>query len=243
MIKREYNKSYSSFLQRDMEILIFGDGGKPVIFFPTRTARFYDYEDWKVIEALQPKIQARELQIICVDSTDAQSFYNKSIHPSERIKQHLLFEKYILFELLPFIKQKNNNPYVISAGCSLGAYHAANIAFRYPQFFKKMVAMSGRYDLTLKLQYFDDLFEGYFDENIYLNTPSKYIPNLQSEQAIRILNKLDIIIAIGKEDAFLQNNLLLHNSLDAKGIKHQFNLWNGEAHKAQYWREMVKMYL
>ena len=35
-------------------------------------------------------------------------------------------EKYILFEVIPFINKKNSNPYLIAAGCSLGAFHAAN---------------------------------------------------------------------------------------------------------------------
>ena len=41
---REYHKQFSQHLQRDMELLIFGHGGRAVLFFPTRMARFYDYE-------------------------------------------------------------------------------------------------------------------------------------------------------------------------------------------------------
>ena len=44
-MNREYHKWFSPSLGRDMELLIFGDAGEPVIFFPTRTAHFYDYED------------------------------------------------------------------------------------------------------------------------------------------------------------------------------------------------------
>lgn len=241
-MKREYVKSYSKSLQKDMEMLVFGEVGKPVIFFPTRTARFFDYEDWRVIDALRPKIENEEIQVYCVDSVDTESLYNKGIPAAERIKRHAFFERYILAELVPYIKRKNTNPYFISAGCSLGAYHSTNIAFRYPQFFKKVVSMSGRYDLTLKLTYFDDLFDGYMDDNIYLNMPSKFIPNIKSPEALGMLRNLDITIAIGKEDAFINNNIELHEALLEKQIGHKFYLWDGEAHKAQYWREMVKLY-
>ncbi len=241
-LQREYQKWYSPHLQRDMELLVFGHAGKPVLFFPTRTARFYDYEDWKVIDALAPKIIRGELQIICLDSADKESFYNPNLHPSERIKRHELFERYILTEVIPFIKQGNTNPYLIAAGCSLGAYHAVNLAFRHPHLFKKVVGMSGRYDITITLPFFQDLLEGYVDELVYLHQPTQYLPNIQSEQSLRQIKKLDIIIAVGEEDAFLQNNLLLDKILTEKEIKHAFYLWKGEAHKAQYWSQMVQLY-
>jgi len=241
-IRRLYKKWYSPFLQHDMELLVFGFAGKPVLFFPTRTARFYDYEDWKVIDALQPKIDAGELQIFCVDSADKESFYNTSISPAERILKHNLFERYILQEVYPFIKTHNLNPYIISAGCSLGAYHAVNIAFRYPTMFSKVVGMSGRYDITIRLPYFEDLFDGYRDNHILYHMPTQYLPLIQSEALIQQLRKLEIIIAIGVEDAFLPNNQLLNEQLQSKQINHQFHLWKGEAHKAQYWSEMVQMY-
>ncbi|MEO7768467.1 MAG: alpha/beta hydrolase-fold protein, partial [Ferruginibacter sp.] len=134
-IKREYKKWFSPYLNREMELLIFGEGGSPVILFPTRTARFYDYEDWGVIEAMEEKISSGKIQVYCVDSIDHESFYCKNITPSDRIGRHLQFEKYLLYELLPFIRGQNNHPDIVSAGCSLGAYHAVNLAFRHPALF------------------------------------------------------------------------------------------------------------
>jgi esterase/lipase superfamily enzyme len=94
-MNREYHKWFSPHLQRDMELLIFGHTGDPVLFFPTRTARFFDYEDWGVIEALRRKIEAGSIQVWCLDSVDKDSFYSKDLHPAERILRHLQFEKYV----------------------------------------------------------------------------------------------------------------------------------------------------
>ena len=149
-----------------MELLVFGHAGKPVLFFPPRTARFYDYENWKIIEAIRPKIANGELQVFCVDSYDAESFYSFN-PPSEKIKKHLSYENYILEEVIPFIFSRNINCKILVAGCSLGGYHAINIAMRHPQYFYKVVSMSARYDLTLSSDKFPDLLNGYFDENIY----------------------------------------------------------------------------
>jgi len=240
-MKRAYQKWFSTILKKEIELLVFGHGGQPVIFFPTRTARFYDYENWGIIEALSPKIRNGQLQIFCVDSNDIESFYSNT-HPAEKIKRHLQYEQYILQELIPFIRTKNSNP-LVAAGCSLGGYHAVNIAFRHPAIFNKVVGMSARYDLTLSDIKFPDLLNGYFDENIYFNMPSMFVPNITDEQTLQQLRQMETVIVIGKEDPFLQNNERLTSALGTKEVGHNFYVWNEEAHRPKYWRQMVNLYL
>lgn len=242
-MNREYHKWFSPHLQRDMELLIFGHTGDPVLFFPTRTAHFFDYEDWGVIEALRRKIEAGSIQVWCLDSVDKDSFYSKELHPAERILRHLQFEKYVVEEVLALVQKKNPHPTVVAAGCSLGAWHAVNLAFKYPYLFHKVVGLSGRYDLTISLEHFDDLFDGYRNENIYYNTPSQFIPNLHHPELIVALKALEIIFVVGEKDVFMENNQALSNALWTKGIWNALHLWDGESHKARYWRHMVQLYL
>jgi len=226
-----------------MELLVFGHAGSPVLFFPTRTARFYDYEDWKVIDAIRPKIEAGTIQVYCLDSVDKESFYSPETPPNERILKHLRFESYILEEVLAVVRRLNPVKDLVLAGCSLGAYHAVNLAFKYPHLFHKVVALSGRFDLTLQMEHFDDLFEGYMDETIYFNMPSRFIPNLWDEPLIAQLKKMEIIFVVGYHDAFLENNRLLSEALWKKGIWNALHIWDGESHKPRYWRYMVQLYL
>jgi esterase/lipase superfamily enzyme len=212
------------------------------LFFPTRTAHFYDYEDWLVIEALRRKIEAGNLQVYCLDSIDKESFYAKDITPPARIARHLQYERYVLQEVLDLVRKKNPSPTLVAAGCSLGAYHAANLAFRYPDLFHKMVGLSGRYDLTTSMMYFDDLFEGYRDEEVYYNMPGLFIPNLRDEHFIKLMKAMEIIFVVGENDVFLENNRLLSNALWEKGIWNALHIWDGESHKAKYWRHMVQLY-
>jgi esterase/lipase superfamily enzyme len=242
-MNREYHTWFSPSLQRDMELLVFGHAGEPVLFFPTRTAHFYDYEDWLVIEALRRKIEAGNLQVYCLDSIDKESFYAKDITPPVRIVRHLQYEQYVLQEVLDLVRKKNPYRTFVAAGCSLGAYHAANLAFKYPALFHKMVGLSGRYDLTTSMMYFEDLFEGYRDENIYYNMPSQFIPNLRDEHFIKLMKAMEIIFVVGENDVFLENNRLLSNALWDKGIWNALHIWDGESHKAKYWRHMVQLYL
>ncbi|MBV5311715.1 MAG: esterase family protein [Prolixibacteraceae bacterium] len=242
-MNREYHRWYSPNLQRDMELLVYGHAGTRVLLFPTRTARFYDYENWNIIESIKHYIEDGCLQIYSLDSIDQESFYCFWAHPQGRIQRHIQYENYILNEVIPLTSIKNPNPFLMSVGCSMGAYHAMNIALKHPHLFGKLVALSGRYDLTLKLGMFDDLFSGYYSNTIYYNVPSHYIPNLPEGDQLQQIRKMKVTIVCGKEDVFLANNREFSETLKSKSIQHDFYEWDGMAHKAKYWRQMLPMYL
>jgi esterase/lipase superfamily enzyme len=124
-----------------------------------------------------------------------------------------------------------------------GRIHATNIAFRYPYLFKKLVAFSGRYDLTLNVECFNDLFDGFYNENIYFHTPNHFMPELECSWRLSKLREMDITFVIGKEDPFLQNNEHLSSILSNKGINHQLLVWNDRAHSGYYWRRMASLYI
>lgn len=241
-MQREYFKWFSTQLQKNMELLVFGHSGNRVLFFPTRGARFYDYENWRVIDALSDKINDGLLQIICVDSIDHESLYNIDIHPADRVLRHMQYEQYIIQEVLPFSLANNPDSKLFVAGCSLGAYHAVNIALRHPRLFNKVIGMSGRYDLTIQRGVFSDLFSGYADENVYFNMPNQFIANLNDDEIIDQLKQLEIIIAIGQEDTFLDDSRCLSSLLWDKEIWNALYNWDGEAHKPRFWRKMVQIY-
>ncbi|WP_183559827.1 esterase family protein [Mucilaginibacter sp. SP1R1] len=242
-MNREYIQWYSPVLQRNMEMLIFGYSGATVLFFPARMGRFYDYENWRVIESLRDKIEKGYIQVYCVDSCDCESFYSSGFHPAAKITRHIQYEQYILQEVMPFMHQKNSTSFKIVAGCSLGAYHAVNIALRHPGAFNKVVGMSGRYDIATKIGHYEDLLEGYWDENVYFNMPSQYIPNLGDEARLQGIKQMNIVLAIGREDVLLHNNLSLSRALTDKGIHNSIYIWEKEAHQARSWRQMVVNYL
>ena len=226
-----------------MEFLVFGHAGAKVLIFPTRDGRFYEYEDLRIVDSLSHKIEAGELQLFCLDSIDHETFYCFWNRPEDRIQRHIHFEHYVINEIIPFINAKNPNPFTIAHGCSLGAYHAANIAFRHPQLFQKLVAFSGRFDLTLEVESFRNLFDGHYDQDIYSHTPTHYLPELSCETQLHNLRKMDITIVIGKEDPFLPNNHELSRILNQKGIRHVLHEWDGRAHQGHYWRRMAPLYL
>src|SRR5262249_28810533 len=153
------------------------------------------------------------------------------------------YERYILEEVLPFTAWRNPNPELIAHGCSIGAYHAVNIATRHPARFERVVALSGRYDLTRPAGIFDDLFSGYYDEDIYFHTPNHFLPGLNDHWALNELRPLDITLVVGEQDPFYESTRELSRILDMKAVPHKLFIWQGEAHCAYYWRQMTCLYL
>lgn len=225
-----------------MELLVFGNGGVRVIVFPTREGRFFDYENFGLVNALGCRIDSGAIQLFCVDSVDSESLYAWHRTPCERIARHNAYERYILQEVVPLTGCVNKNPELTAHGCSIGAWHAVNIAFRNPAVFQRVVGLSGRYDLTQAVGTFPDLFSGHYNDDIYFHTPNHFIPNLSDPDLLDQLRSLQIAFAVGEHDPFGGSNRRLSQSLLEKGVEHRFDVWGGEAHCARYWREMAPCY-
>ena len=120
-----------------------------------------------MIGAVAHKIDAGEIQLYCVDSVDAESWYNRDVPPRWRIARHVQYENYLIDEVLPLIRQKNFDPHLVSLGCSFGGYHAVNIALRHPDRFTGFLSMSGAFDLS-------NFLGGYYDQDVYFNMPPHY---------------------------------------------------------------------
>jgi esterase/lipase superfamily enzyme len=236
-MNREYRKWHSSRLGREMELLVFGHAGLPVVVFPTSGGRFYEFEDRGMIATLRGRIDAGQLQMYCVDSVDMESWYNKQVPPRWRIARQLQYEDYLLSEVLPLVRQKNTHPRLISLGCSFGAYHAVNIALRHPDLFSGFLSLSGAFDLANFLQ-------GYYDQDCYLNLPTHYLPNLSDPWFFQRYAGNAYVLATGWDDQCLGQNQELDRIMRSKGIPHDLFIWDAHnAHDWPTWQRMVQQYL
>lgn len=217
-----------------MEMLVFGHGGSRMLVFPTSLGKYYEWEDRGMIATLQHQIDNGWLQIFCVDSVDAESWYDKNKHPGARAWRHMQYERYILDEVIPLSWQLNQTPYLIATGASFGAYHAMNLALRHPTALNRVVAMSGMYDIK-------QMTGGYDDQNVYQNDPSHYIMDVGGEH-LESIRRLDIIMATGKDDPHRANNEFMSGALWSKNIWHAMRWWDGWSHDWPYWRDMIRLY-
>jgi len=235
-MNREYYRWYSPSLDRNMELLVFGHGGARVLIFPTSQGRFFEWEDRGMMDTLREHLERGWLQVFCVDSVDAESWYNAWAHPSGRAYRHAQYDRYVYHEVLPFTRSKNRNPYMITVGASFGGYHAVNFGLKHPDAVHRILAMSGLYDIRR-------FTGGYSDDNVYFNNPVEYIPNEHDRRRLHWLYQLDIIIASGREDRLMGSARDLSGVLWSKGIGNALREWDGWAHDWPYWKDMLRLYI
>ncbi len=235
-MNREYHRWHSASLERDMELLVFGHAGARVIAFPTSMGRFYDWEDRGLVGALSEHLERGWIQLFCVDSVDAESWYAKERPPAERAQRHVQYDQYLLNEVLPFTVKQNPNPFLITTGASFGAYHAVNFALRYPQSVNRTIGMSGAYNIR-------HWADGYFDDNIYFNSPNDFISNEYEPERLQALQRQDIILAIGRDDPSRPSNEELSGKLWSKGIGNALRIWDGWCHDWPWWQRMIVLYI
>ena len=108
--------------------------GRGCLVFPTSQGRFYEYEDRGMVAALGDFLEKGWLQLYCVDSVDAESFYCRWAHPAGRIIRHLQYEDYLLNEVLPLSRAKNANPFLIAPRVQLWRLSCAQYCLSPPAF-------------------------------------------------------------------------------------------------------------
>ncbi len=234
---REYCKGYSTRLGREMEMLIFGHAGLPVVAFPTSGGRFFELEDRGMVAAVGDRIDAGQLQFFCVDSVDLESWYNRAAAPRARINRQMRYEEYVLQEALPLLRERNSDPRLVALGCSFGGYHAVNISLRHPDLFTGFVSLSGAFDLT-------NFLGGYYDQECYYNLPTHYLPNLSDPWFLDRIRRASCVLATGWDDQCLAQNQYLDRILNEKGIPHRFHVWEAlNSHDWPTWQRMAREYL
>src|SRR4030066_235598 len=97
----EYHKWWSPNLNQDMEMKVYGHAGKPVLVFPTKAGKFYEYEDYGMVEVLKPFLDDGRIQLFAVDSMDAQSWLNEGVPMPDRVRRTDQYEAYLTHAVFP----------------------------------------------------------------------------------------------------------------------------------------------
>ncbi|MFN2543831.1 MAG: esterase family protein [Actinomycetota bacterium] len=229
---REYVKNWSPALGRDMELLVFGGGGLPVLIFPTSEGRFYQWEDFGMVDALRDRTDAGFIQLWCVDSVDSESWYDRGRSPQQRVERHLDYERYLVEELIPRMPERP-----VAAGSSLGAFHAILLALRRPESLRGFIALSGAVDTGRFL-------DGDLSGPAYYASPLAFLPDLHDEAVLGPLRGMEKkVIASGEEDTNLHEVEQVAKHLLDRGVDVAFDRWPGWAHDWPYWKEMMRAYI
>ena len=236
---REIHQWYSPALQKEMPIATYGHYGFALLMIPTAAADFLEYERFELIDHLAPMIDAGKIKVFSVNSINTESWMNKGMEGAHKAIRQNQFNEYIFNEVVPFIQTHTSRETpIVTTGASFGALHAMNVFLKRPDLFRGVIAMSGVYDL---MEYTD----GYYDEQVYFNSPIHYIPNLTDHETLEKIRTGKMVIASGSgshEDP--EANRRFSGVLHSKSIPHDLEIWADDIHHDwPTWRKMLPYFI
>lgn len=231
---------HSPSLNKHMEIAVYGHYGFALLMIPTAAADYLEYERFQLIDTIAKPISEGKVKVFSVNSINTESWLNNHMSGRDKAVRHQQFNEYIFNEVIPYIKsQTSPDTPIIAAGASFGALHSANLFFRRPDLINGVIAMSGCYDLTAYTK-------GYYDDNVYFNSPVHYLRNLSDEAYLakyRASKHIHIVTGSGSyEDP--DSSRYLSSVLNSKNIPHELEVWGHDIpHDWPSWRKMLPHYL
>jgi esterase/lipase superfamily enzyme len=239
-MNREVAELWSDAIGAAGTVIRYGHWGRPVLAFPSEQGRAWDFENNGMVGAVAGLIEAGRLKIYCVDSFDAASWSNQDIPVEERARQHGRYESWILDDVVPWIHQDMNGPAeVVTLGCSLGAYHAANFTLKRADLFPLAMCLSGNYDPASWSGWGERGTEAYF------NNPLDYVQHLQGGHLDWLRGRVSLLLVCGQgqwEDTTgsLDSTRRFAGLLASQGIRHELDLWGHDVpHDWPSWRAQL----
>ncbi len=233
-----YFKEYSQNLGREMEFKLYGSSGKLCFAFPPQDGRFFDFENFGMVNTLSPWIESGRLALICPDSIDNETWSYEGGDPHERILLHEHWFRYITEELVPRVKALTGSTgKAIVTGCSMGGVHSGNFFFRRPDLFDVIVSLSGLFDAS----YF---FHSYMEPLVYDNSPVHFLQGMPEDHPYMTLYRQSrIILCVGQgawEDELLAGTRHMDQILRQKSIPAWVDYWgNDVSHDWCWWQKQL----
>ena len=233
---------FSSRVNRDMRIKIYGHFGVPIICFPCQGKQSDDFMNNGMIDTLSDYIEAGLIKLYCLDANDDATVDNTSWDRGYATWMFDQYHEYVFEEVLPFVYDKQGGyclPYLF--GMSMGATHSAICFFRRPDLFAGFLGISGNYDSS-------HWFSDHFDSYAYNNSPVHFLANMDPNHPwINEYNHKKMIVVVGSgawEHLVAYSNTWLKDVTDAKGINVWYNFWDENAtHDWPSWKYQARYFI
>jgi esterase/lipase superfamily enzyme len=232
----EQHRQPGRALGREMELREYGEGGQPLLAFPSQDGRVWDFEGFGMVEAIRPMIEAGRVHLFAVDGNDWESWTNLSVSAAQRARRHLDYDRYVMDEVVPLLKKRTGLESLWTTGCSMGAFHAANFFFRRPDAFDGVIGISGLYQVSG--------FVGDFcNDDVYFNSPLYFLHRLEEPRYLERFRHSKIAFLAGQgayEEDCLRDMRALERVLKSKEVPAWFDYWGPDVnHDWPWWRRML----
>jgi esterase/lipase superfamily enzyme len=226
-----------------VQVNAYGHWGRPLLAFPSQEGAAWDWESNGMVEAVRPLLDDGRLKLYCVSSHDSSSWHRHDLSLEQRAREHLPYEHWITERVAPWIQGETHTHEILLAGCSFGAYHAANFTLKRADLFPLAVCMSGVYDVSV--------VGGGWErgDSAYFNNPMDYVGHLEGEHLDWLRGRASLVLVCGQgqwEDTTgaLESTRSFAGLLAEKGIRHELDLWGHDVpHDWPSWRRQLAHHL
>lgn len=232
-------------LSRPGTVIRYGHHGRPVLVFPSEQGRAWDYENNGMVGAVADLVDAGRVKLYCVDSFDGETWADRSAPLEERARRHRAYESWISGAVASFIGA--DSPGVDQAtvtGCSLGAYHALQMALTRPDLFPVAICQSGNYDPSTWHAWGDR------GDAAYFTNPTDYVPHLHGGHLDWLRSRLHVVLVVGQgawethPTGSLPSARRMAHLLGEKELSHELDLWGHDvAHDWPWWQRQLAHHL
>lgn len=233
---------YSGRVQREVTLARWGYYGQPVLVFPTAGGDAEEIERWRVIDALSPLIRAGRIKVYSCDSVAGQAWFAREGSPAHRMWLMNQFQEYVRYEVAPAIHHdcRSDGLPIWVAGASIGALHATSVVCRYPDVYRRALAMSGTFDLMRFSE------TEHYTADYHFASPMRFIPLLAegSEQLERARANFVMIASGSGRAEDMGESWRMGDVLGRAGIPNWVEPWGPDWHHDwPTWRAMLPRYL
>jgi esterase/lipase superfamily enzyme len=229
----------------DGTVIAYGHWGTPVLFFPAEGGRSGDLEANGIIDALAVPLEQGRLKVYAVDTYDQYSWSDTSLPSEERARRHEGYHHWVIDQVAPTIHGDcGGAERIVTAGISMGAFHAVNVALRRADLFPHAVGMSGNYDPSTWHPW------GERGDVLYFNNPFAYLANANGDHLQWLQHSVFIQLVVGSGEwehdptwAY-ESTTAFSDLLGNRGIPHQLDVWGEDTpHDWPSWRRMVAAHI
>lgn len=242
-MRREVTALWSPELGWSPRVIVHGSYGRPVLVFPSEAGRAEDYESNGMVDAVRPLLEAGRVKLYCLDSGDRGSWTRKDLPLEERARLHEAFERWVVDGVVPLVDGDcGGRQDMVLTGCSLGAYHAANLALRRADLFPLAICLSGVYDLSV-------LGWGERGTAFHYNNPMDSVAGMNGGHLDWLRSQLSLLLVAGQgmwEDTTgaLASTRAFGALCAAKGLRVETDLWGHDVpHDWPSWRAQIAHHL
>jgi esterase/lipase superfamily enzyme len=197
----------------------WGHYGTPLLLLPSAGGDFEEVERFGLIDALRILVESGRVKVFSLDGIAAHPWLQARATPDECARAQRAWEALVSEEVLPLIRRDcRSEVEIFVAGAGFGACSALGLACRYPDAFRRAVAMS-----------------------LPISMPVQWPEGRQLTQ----LKQRFIEIATG-EGNFERpvHSRVMAQALSSRGIPNHLDLWGRRyAHGWATWREMLQKHV